>query len=179
MLWSDHGRPTLRRAGQMAVFVALAAMTLAACTVQPLYGPAQGGGRVQSTMSRITIDPVDDRVAQVVRNKLIFSLTGGSAVSDPLYRMKLNVSTRQVGLGITTIESAPVYSINVTASYDIVKIETGASVLKGTARGSASYNRVNQVYANTRAKIDAENRAAEAAAMDLSTRVAAAVAKGL
>ena len=88
-------------------------------------------------------------------------------MSDPLYRMKLNVSTRQVGLGITTIESAPVYSIIVTATYEIVKIETGVLVLKGTARGTASYNRVNQVYANTRAKIDAENRAAEAAAMDI------------
>jgi len=52
-------------------------------------------------------------------------------------------------------------------------------IATGTARGSASYDRMNQVFANVRARIDAENRAAVAAADNIRLRVAAAVARGV
>ena len=90
---SDRGRPMLHRAGARGLVVALLAWALAACTVQPLYGPAAGGGRVQSTLTRIVVAPVQDRVSQQVRNDVIFQLTGGKAISDPLYRMKLTVTS--------------------------------------------------------------------------------------
>ena len=178
MLSSDHGRPKPRRAGGWAVLVALT-MGLGACTVQPLYGPAPGGGSVKTALARVAVDPVDDRVGQVVRNKLLLQLTGGGDVGSPLYQMRLSVTSRETGLGITSVEQAPVYSVSVSATYELKRIDTGASVLRSTSRASASYNTVNQVFANTRAKIDAENRAATQVANDIATRVAAAVARGL
>ena len=175
MSFSDHGRPHALR----TVLLAVALMALSACTVQPLYGTAPSGGPVKAAISRISVEPVSDRVAQVIRNKLIFDMTGGGLAPDPLYTMKLNVTTKQVGLGITNIESSPVYSVIVAATYTITRIDTGDVVLKSTARGDASFNRVNQVYANSRAKIDAENRAAEAAAEEIALRIAATAARGL
>jgi LPS-assembly lipoprotein len=172
---SERGRSRSLGAGG---WIVLAALALGACTVQPVYGPAIGGGTVKATLTRIAIDPVDDRVSQVVRNKLLFQLAGGAEEHDPLYRVHLTVSYREIALGITSIEAAPVYSVNVSASYEVKRIDSGAIILRSTSRASASYNSVNQAFANSRAKIDAENRAATQAANDIATRIAAAVATG-
>ncbi len=176
MLSFDHGR--LRRAGARGFLFGLAAWALAACTVQPLYGPAAGGGHVQSALTRIEVEPVDDRVGQQVRNNVIFQMTGGKAIADPIYRMKLTVTSKEVGLGVTSIDASPIYQIQVAATYSVTRIDTGVEIVRHTARGSASYNRSNQAFANSRAKIDAENRAADSVANDISIRVAAALAKG-
>jgi LPS-assembly lipoprotein len=175
----DYGSPTRRRLGVRAFLFVLAAVALGACTVQPLYGPTGGGGSaVQANLTRISVDQVNDRVAQQVRNRAIFQMTGGKAISDPLYNMKLNVTSREIGLGITAIEASPVYSVNVQATFTVTRIGTSEVLLTGTSRASASYNRVNQIFANTRAKIDAENRAAEQVGNEIAVRVAAALAAG-
>jgi LPS-assembly lipoprotein len=127
----------------------------------------------------ITIDPVDTRVGQQVRNKLIFAFTGGGEPADPQYRMRLRVTSSETALGITREGSAPVYSVTVTVSYTVYRIGTTDIVLRETARGTASYDRSNQNYANIRAKLDAEDRAAEQAADEVRLRVAASTAAGL
>jgi LPS-assembly lipoprotein len=176
----DHGRSKPRRAaGWVALFALAASAMVSSCTVQPLYGMAAGGGKVSATLAKIAIDPVDDRVAQQVRNNLIFGLAGGKEVSDPAYKMKLTVSSHQSELGLTHIEAAPTYTVTVTATYEITKTGSTAVIATGTARGSASYDRMNQVFANVRARVDAENRAAVAAADNIRLRVAAAVARGV
>ena len=74
--------------------------------------------------------------------------------------MKLVVSSAESALGVTPIEAAPAYSITVSATYEVTSIATGEIVLRGTSRGTASFDRITQIYANTRARLDAENRAA-------------------
>ncbi|MEP0322351.1 LPS assembly lipoprotein LptE [Bauldia litoralis] len=177
MLSSDHGRS--RRFGARGfLFVLAATFGLAACTVQPLYGPTAGGGRVQATLTRISVQPVNTRVGQQVRNEVIFQMTGGAAISDPIYRMKLSVSSKEVGLGLTSTDASPIYQIQVAATYEVTKVDTGESIVKHTARGTASYSRSNQAFANSRAKIDAEDRAAGVVAEAIAIRVAAAIARG-
>jgi LPS-assembly lipoprotein len=177
---SERGSPAHRRFGATGVLVA-AALALGACSVQPLYGPSNfidGGGAVQSNLTRISVEQVGDRVAQQVRNRVIFQMTGGKPISDPLYDMSLTVTSREIGLGITAIEASPVYSVQVQATFSVKRLGTDEVVVSGTSRSAASYNRVNQIYANTRAKIDAENRAAEQVGNEIVVRVAAALAAG-
>ena len=175
----DHGRWKPRRAAVAAVLFTLAAFSLSGCFVQPLYGSAAGGGTVHAALRGIAIEPVDDRVAQQVRNKLIFGFTGGAGASDPTYKMKLTTSVTEVALGITRVEAAPAYSVTVAVTYDLTKVGSDTVLQHATVRGTASYDRVNQIYANTRARLDAENRAAESAADQIQTRISAAVAKGV
>jgi LPS-assembly lipoprotein len=160
-----------------AVLIGIAGL-VSACTVQPLYGPTPTGSTVPDVLASIAVDEVDTRIAQVVRNKVIFDLTGGEQVADPAYRMKLKVSSQEISLGITREESAPVYSIIVTATYEISDAKTGLIVLRSTARGNASYNRINQIFANVRGRIDAEEKAAGIVADEIRIRVAAASAQG-
>jgi LPS-assembly lipoprotein len=152
------------------------AVILAACTVQPLYGPSPAGSAVSTALARIVIDPVDNRVGQELRNKLIFDL--GGSTTAPVYRMKLVVSSAESALGVTPVEAAPAYSLTVSATYEVTNIGTGDIVLRGTSRGTASFDRVSQIYANTRARLDAEDRAAGLAADDIRVRLAGAASKG-
>ena len=174
---SDPSRPG-RGAVRGFVVAIGAAIALSACTVQPLYGPTPTGEAVTTALDRITIDPVDTRIAQEVRNRLLFVLGGGRQASAA-YRMKLTVTAAESALGVTPVETAPTYSITVSATYEIRSLATDEIVLRGTSRGIASFDRISQVYANTRAKLDAENRAAVQAATDIRIRLAAAAANGI
>ena len=176
----DRGSAANRRFGGVALLAAAAALALGACSVQPLYGPSNfvDAGPVQSNLTRISVAPVNDRVGQQVRNRIIFQMTGGKAISDPLYNMTLTVTSRETGLGITAIEASPIYSVLVQTTFRVVKVGTDEVLVAGTSRANATYNFVNQVYANSRAKIDAENRAAEQVGNEIAVRVAAAVAAG-
>jgi LPS-assembly lipoprotein len=175
---SDRGSRAQGRFGAIGVLVA--ALALGACSVQTLYGPTNftEGSAVQSTLTRISVSEVSDRVGQQVRNRVIFQMAGGKAISDPLYNMTLTVTSRQVGLGITVTEASPIYSVIVQATFTVKKVGTEEVLITGTASANASWNYVNQIYANTRAKLDAENRAAEQAGNQIATRVAAAIAAG-
>ena len=175
---SDRGSPANRRFG--AIGALMAALALGACSVQPLYGPSNflEGSTVQASLTRISVAEVTDRVGQQVRNRVIFQMTGGRAISDPLYHMTLTVTSRQVGLGITVTEASPVYSVIVQATFTVKRAGTEEVLVTGTAGANASWNYVNQIYANTRAQLDAENRAAEQVGNQIATRVATAVAAG-
>ena len=150
-----------------------------------LHGPAalrpdadrRGGHRPPSTS--IAIDPVDTRVAQEVRNKLIFDLAGGSAVADPLYRMTpdRHRAPRSRSASRRRDRRRPIRSPSRRPTRSRA-LGTDEIVLRGTSRGTASYDRINQVFANIRAKLDAENRPPRPVADDIRIRLAAAAATG-
>ena len=178
MLSSDHGRLGGRRltAGRLLALAAIAA--LAACTVQPVYGPGPSGvSSASAILSHITIDPATDRVGQVVRDKLIFAVTGGGRGGDPLYQMHLTTSVSEAGLGLNHVDSAPTYAVTVTVTYEVSKIGSTEILVRSTSHGTASYDRVNQAFANVRAQLDAQDRAAAVAADDIRIRLAATAAR--
>lgn len=166
--------------------VLMAPAVLAACTFSPVYGPAPTGRVVTADLSAITISsppkPIDapniSRIEQKVRNDLIFGFTGGGAAPPPRYTLKLSTLVSQTLLGVTRIETAPSYSVRVTVAYELADIQSGRIVARGVANGVASYDRLNQAFANVRAQQDAEERAASAAADDIRIRLAAALASG-
>jgi len=168
-----------RHSGPAAILALAATVLLSACNIQPVYGPNPGGGSVSQTLRAISIEPVDSRVGQVVRNRLMFYFTGGSGAADPQYRMTLRVSSSETALGITREGTAPVYSVTVTASYTLYRIGSEEVLVRETVQGTASYDQYSQNFANIRAKRDAENRAAEVAASEIRMRVAASTAVGI
>jgi len=173
---SDHGRWHRGTARRALISALAAAVTLSACTIQPLYGPSLSGGSVGASLAKVSVDPVNDRVGQQVRNRLVFDLTGGSGTTEPIYQMHLSVSSSELPLGITQVGIAPTVQVTVAVTYELKKIGSPDIIVRNTSRATATYDRVTQGFANVRAKLDAEDRAAAVVADQIRTRVAIALA---
>lgn len=154
----------------------LALLILSACQFQPLYGersPGQGGG-----LEQVGVASVDSRVAQQVRNHLLFLLNGGFASSQKTHEARLRVSySNQLSSALPSVEDSTAGTVNVRVSYDLVDLSTNENVASGSRDAVASYDRTGQVLANNRATRDAENRAAKEAAEALRLAIASHMSK--
>jgi LPS-assembly lipoprotein len=173
-MWSFEPQKPLR-AG-LFVLAAFAGLALGGCNVSPLYGPTVEGSALSTDLAAISIDPPDSRVEQEIRNKLIFDFNGGAAATDSVrYALHLTTNVSEAPVGSSPIAVAPSYSLTVAASYELTDIRTQRIVARGVARGVAAYDRSNQAFANTRARLDAEDRAAISAADQIRLRLSAAL----
>lgn len=171
----------LRLSRRVAVVAGLA--LLAGCTVQPLYQQASPGQVGTAEILRsVAIADVDDRVAQQVRNQLVFLLyQGGNSVNPARYSATIAVTPRVQAVFATT---APDGSTQVTASRVILSgtvtltdIAEGTEIASATRIATASYDETRQEFANLRARRDAEDRAAAALAEQFRIVIAAALAR--
>ena len=175
MLLSD--RKLFVRAG-LLVFMAVG---MAGCQVRPLYSEAAPGasaGEANAALGSIGITEVKDRVAQEVRNHLIFALTGGAGEpASPAYMLDLGVTKRTLNVAnapsTTNTENQPTAGgVVLTALYSL-KDMSGKQVASGKRVVTASFDRPVQQFAVLRAERDAENRAARELADMLKLALAA------
>ncbi len=164
------------------VLVALAALAgfgLSACGFQPLYGSGSttaSGAKLAEAMSSVDITPIPGRVGQKLRNELIFANTGGNYAADSRYKLKIAIRERVTNqlVQITGDARGQVYQLE--ASYKLVSVASNKVIYEGTAISRAAYNRYQEIFANVRARYDAEDRAAKTVAESIRTQVAAFLA---
>lgn len=167
-----RGRRVIGLAG-----LALLAVLASACTVRPVYMQTPPGSPAMADLSAISVNDAIDRVGQEVRNNLVFAFTGGKPPAPPRYDLAIFVSTSEARLGFEKDETAPAYQVTVSVRFELKEIASNRVILRSTSTGVASYDRSNQNFANVRARIDAENRAAQAVADQLQLRLSIALAK--
>jgi LPS-assembly lipoprotein len=154
-------------------------VALSACNVSPLYGPTLEGRPLAAHLAAISVQPPASRVDQVITNKLIFDFTGGAEPAvEPRYDLRVTTNVSEAPIGTTRISVAPSYSIAVAASWELTDPASQRIVARGVARGTSAYDRSNQAFANTRARRDAEDRAATSAADEIRLRISAALVAG-
>lgn len=173
MSWLDV---TVRRttAARIAAVVATAALT-AGC-LRPMYAPASSTttASVQSRLAAVAVEPLPDRLGHYLVQELRFELDGSGSVAQPRYRLSLTAKERvQAAVVNSATGRASSATVIVDATFTLTAIDGGATLLTGTAFGSASYDRTQQRYAAIRAARDAEIRVARALAEQIKTRVAA------
>ena len=154
--------------------VALALAGLGACTEgpRPLYGKATGSA---SALQTVDIAAAQGRVGQQVRNELAFGFYGGAGEVEgkPVYRLELTVTSIDNAVGVERFRNLPsAYVEQITATYALIDIASGATVTSGTSFANAAYDYSDQRFANVRAKRDAENRVATAVAADIRNKLA-------
>lgn len=134
----------------------VAGSVLTACQIRPLYSDLSGARQ------SISISDPTDRVGQVVRNELIFAFSGGGGEpANPQYKMDLKVAVFKQGvLPAKTADEFNAARVEVTANYDLRDSATGETLFSGQRRAVAALDNPDQDYGNTRATLDAENRAA-------------------
>jgi LPS-assembly lipoprotein len=184
-MWSPEPmRRRTWRASTVFAIVGGALMAVAGCTVEPLYmaapspSSASPTGSIGSDLSTIAVKPVGDRVAQQVRNHLIFLFGGGKGQpASPRYSLALSViasSEPTTNIQINN-ENEPSSAI-LTAYATYVLTDAGGQVFsQGSQQFQSSYDVPRQEFAAVRARIDAEDRAAR----ELAELVQLAVAQDL
>jgi LPS-assembly lipoprotein len=157
-----------------SILAGLAALALAGCGFQPLYGgTTAGGARLSEVMSAVNITPIPGRVGQKLRNELIFSNTGGGNAAQTRYRLDIVIkeSVTDQLVQITGDATGQVYQLD--AAFKLIDASNNKVIFEGKAISRAPYNRFQEVFANVRARYDAENRAARTVSESIKTQVAA------
>jgi len=156
-------------------------LALAGC-FQPMYGsvaPGTPGGDTFERLATVEVAPVGGRSGIVLRNDVVFGLTGGRGAAAPAYRLAISYSSTATPVFLDSTGGRPTaQSITVSSEYTLKDLATDKIIRRGTAFSTASVDRSAQRYAAARAGIDAEERAAKAVAEQIITQVAAWLAPG-
>ncbi|MEM9106348.1 MAG: LPS assembly lipoprotein LptE [Pseudomonadota bacterium] len=144
----------------LAATLGLAVFGIQACQVKPLY---YSGNNTEQSLASVAIKPVDDRVSQELRNRLIFLYSGGKGEPvNAAYTMDFTVTGRasqvlreQLSDGITS------QRYSATVVYTLMDNETKKVIGSGERTVVTFYDQTTQEFANRRALRDAQNRAAQ------------------
>lgn len=167
------------RAFAVVAVAAIAGLGLAGCGFQPLYGSnttTASGTRLSEAMSTVDVKPIPGRVGQAVRNELIFSNTGGGAAPPPRYELKIALKERDIQQLVQVTGNAQGQVYQLQATYKLTDVATGKVIHEGNAISRAPYTRFQEVFANVRARYDAEDRAAKTVSESIKSQLAAYLA---
>jgi len=164
---------TLKSVAVAGVLAAAAAL-VSGCGWQPLYGPTASGAQLTDVMRTVDISLVPGRVGQRIRNELIFQTTGGGEAAEKS-KYRLDIAVRESILN-TAVEqtgdpSGQVYQLY--TQYKLVRIEDGKVVMEGHSNARAAFDKADSVFADVRAKRDAEDRSARTISEAIRLRLAA------
>jgi len=132
-----------------------------------------GGPNVNEKLAQLEIAPIPGRVGQRLRNELIYQSTGGGLAQEPVYRLEVVI---RESLTPTLVQqdgnsSGSVYNLNTT--FRLVRLSDKSVALQGQSTGRVAFQRFDSVFANVRAREDAEDRAAKTVGDELKGRLAA------
>ena len=144
-------------------------LLLAACGFEPLHGRSSG---TAERLSQVVVPPIEDRVGQLVRNRLLDYFEPPGDRTPAVYRLDVRVSEAKDGLGIQEDRSITRYNLRLQARYRLIVIATGQPLLEGETSTLAAYNVIRSDYANLIAERDARARAAQDIGDAIGLRVA-------
>lgn len=176
-------RAMVRRSSRFRVALAIAALTapiLAGCgtgSFRPMYAAHTDGSSLSQVMSRVVVTTIPGRVGQQVRNELIFQTTGGDAASEKTYKLDIVLRERLTSQLVDAQGDAESQIYHLDADFQLTDNASQQILLKGQSFGRAGFQRFQTIYANVRAKRDAENRAARTVARDIRSRIEAALSR--
>ena len=150
---------------------ALVAMALfvSGCQLRPLY-VGGSGGQVATTLSSVTVAPIEGQVGWLVFNKLKERLAAtGSA--EAKYRLEIELDDDIVGLGIRGDRAVTRERRSLRARYQLVDMSNGSVVLDATAGSDAGIDVVSSEYATVAAEQTAAERLSDAVADQIVARL--------
>jgi LPS-assembly lipoprotein len=174
---SKHNRYI--RGAAAAALLGLVSLGAGGCGFQPLYGSTASGANLADVMKTVDVATIGGRTGQRLRNELIFGTTGGGAAAAPIYRLDVALRETTRNTLVTQQGLATSQILELDAEYRLVRITDNEVVFKAWSNSQAAYNMVGSTglagstYGDTRAGLDAENRAARTLADTIKTRLAA------
>ena len=150
------------------IFLLGAALALAGCGLQPLYG---GGskGTVATTLRAVEVAPIDGQVGWLIHNKLMERLGPGGG--PPIYRLEVELDDSITGFGIRGDRAVTRERRTLRARYRLVNLQSGGVVLDATAGSDAGIDVVSSEYATVAAEQSAVERLSEVLADKIVARL--------
>ena len=151
---------------------------------QPMYGQVSptGGPSVSHALSGVRVTNIEapkgtteERLAVELRNELLFGFTGGAGASAATHELIVRLNTQTAKVVVDPLTARPeVENFGLDATYRLVEVATGKTVVTGTTFARVSYDVPGQVqrFAKLRGQRDAENRAAKTIAEQIRNRLA-------
>jgi len=167
------------RRSKIRVAVACAAVPLlvAGCGeggLRPLYAsPAVVGTDVNEKLAQLDIAPIPGRVGQRVRNELIYQSTAGDYPLPPAYRLNIIIRESITATLVKVDGDSLGSTYNLDAKFTLIRLSDNTVMLEGKSYGRAPFQRFDSVFANVRARKEAEDRAAQTVGIELKSRLAA------
>ncbi|MBR0844556.1 hypothetical protein JQ607_30510 [Bradyrhizobium liaoningense] len=171
----------IRIAARLLAVAALAALT-AGC-FQPMYAErTDGTPGLREKLMGVDLPPINKanasreaRVGVEVRNALAFKLYGSATGMPPTHRLDIRFTSTKSSLILdptTGLPNSENYGID--CQYNLVEVVSGKSVMTGTTFSRVSYDMPGsyQRFSRNRALRDAEDRAANEIAENITTRLA-------
>lgn len=146
-------------------------LLLTACGFEPIYG-ARGGPETTAEMANIRIDPIEERVGQLLRNQLLDSLNPRGEPAQGRYRLQIQISESKGELAVRKSELATRANMMLTANYRMLDTKTNAFVMTRSSVVTASYNLVTNEFATLSAEADARERGVRDLSNDITRQIA-------
>jgi LPS-assembly lipoprotein len=150
--------------------LAVLALALSACGLQPLYGGGSSGP-VATTLRSVEVAPIPDRTGWLLRNKLVDRL--GNSGERPEYRLDVTLDDNITSFGIRSDQAATRERRTLRARYQLVDLATGTVVLDATAGSDAGIDIVSSEYATVAAEQTAAENLADVVADQIVARLGA------
>ena len=168
-MWSAE-----HRVKRVSVVLACA-MLAGACQVRPLYGPTPSGMTTGAELAAIDVRPATGgRIGQMVHNELALLLSRGGAEGST-YQLNISAASSRGDLTVRLVGGEPQGSfVHVSTSYTLTRRGDPTPILTGSVLRQVTFETTtSQKFADDRAEIDAQKRAAREIAEEIRLRLAA------
>lgn len=152
-------------------FIAIAA-GLQGCGFTPLYGDRPARPALEQTFAGIDVAPIDDRIGQQLRNRLIGHLSPRGLAPTPRYGLTVDLAEEIEGYGFRSDRAVTRERLRLSAVYRLVDLEEGALLVEETARANSFYDVVQSDFAAVVARRDARERASAQISDSIVARLA-------
>ena len=161
-----------RRCTGPAVCLLLCLVLLSACGFRPLYAPAGDAGGPIADLAAVTVERIDDRPGQELRNQLVDLLNPGRLQAPPRYRLEVRLEEELNELAVERSGFATRANLRMEASYALYAAGGTAPLVRNQSRVVSSYNIGDARFSTLTANEAARSRALRQIAYDIRARLA-------
>jgi LPS-assembly lipoprotein len=165
----------LRRAAPPPFAIILIAGILSACGFHPLYGDAgaNSGRDAGRILASVRVAQIAEREGQEMTTRLRDTFNPSALTIPEAYRLNVALNRRIYDQLTRSDNTAARTNTLLSATWSLVRIADGKTVLSGTSRSLNSHDVLDNDYANLVSTQSDRDRAVQAVSDDIEWRVAA------
>jgi len=141
-------------------------VVLQGCGFRPLYGD-HASGRSSAELALIKVEPIKDRIGQMLRNHLLTALNPKPRTRKPRYLLQNTVTESASSLAVKKSAFATRANLKVASLFHLRDATTGNLLFSADRSITVSYNILESEYATLAAEKDARVRAVRELSEDI------------